>query len=179
VTPPRQTVRGQLTVVRPATDADVDLLVAWHADPEISRYWDDETFTPEQMLERLDRERVDASIVEANGEPVGYLQSWWEEDDPLRGGLDGFLVPAARGRGLMPDAARRLAGSLLDAGWQYVTVDPYAWNEQGLRGWTNAGFVEVSRHEPDQDHRSEWVLMRFQPESGSADTESGSTQTRT
>ena len=83
------------------------------------------------MLERLHREPVDAWIVEADGEPVGYLQSWWEDDEPRRGGLDGFLMPGARGRGLMPDAARALAQSLLDAGWEYVTVDPYVWNERG------------------------------------------------
>jgi hypothetical protein len=57
----------------------------------------------------------------------------------------------------MPDAARSLAQSLLDSGWQYVTVDPYAWNEQALRGWAKAGFVEVSR--------GEQVLMRFEPDS--------------
>jgi aminoglycoside 6'-N-acetyltransferase len=151
------------TVVRPATDDDVDLLVAWPADPEIARYWDDETFTREQMLERLHREPVDAWIIEADGAPVGYLQSWWEEEGPRRGGLDGFLVPEARGRGLMPDAARALAQRLLDDGWRYVTVDPYAWNERALRGWANAGFAEVSRHGPDDDHRAEWVLMRFEP----------------
>jgi aminoglycoside 6'-N-acetyltransferase len=173
-------VRGQLTVVRPATDDDVDLLVAWHADPEVSRYWDDETFTPEQMRTRLEREPVDAWIVEADGEPVGYLQSWWEEEaGSRRGGLDGFLVSEARGRGLMPDAARALARSLLDAGWEYVTVDPYAWNERALRAWRNAGFVEVSRHDADEHHTAPWVVMRFEPESGSADTESGSNQTRT
>jgi aminoglycoside 6'-N-acetyltransferase len=154
-------VHGRLTVVRPATDDDVELLVAWYADPEVSRYWDDETFTPEQMRSRLARVTVDPWIVEEDGEPVGYLQSWWEEEGPRRGGLDGFLVPEARGRRLMPDAARALARSLLAAGWQYVTVDPYAWNEQALRGWANAGFVEVSRHGPDEDHRAEWVLMRF------------------
>jgi aminoglycoside 6'-N-acetyltransferase len=155
-------VRGLKTVVRPATDDDVDLLVAWHADPETSKYWDDETFTREQMLDRLHREPVDAWIVEASGEPVGYLQSWWEEEGPRRGGLDGFLVPTARGGGLMPDAARALAQSLLDAGWEHVTVDPYEWNDRALRGWRNAGFVEVSRHEPDEDHRGRWILMRFE-----------------
>ena len=106
----RLPVNGGLTVVRPATDADADLLVAWHADPEVSRYWDDETFTRDEVLERLRRSKIDAWIVEADGEPVGYLQSWWEDDEPLRGGLDGFLIPAARGRGWMPDAARALAG---------------------------------------------------------------------
>jgi aminoglycoside 6'-N-acetyltransferase len=166
VTPPRQTVRGPLTVVRPATDDDVELLVAWYADPEVSRYWDDETFTPEQMRARLARPAVDAWIVEANGKPIGYLQSWWEEEGPRRGGLDGFLIPAARGLGLMPDAASTLAQELLDDGWEYVTVDPYAWNERALKGWRNAGFVPVSRHPPDEDHLAEWVLMRFTPGAG-------------
>lgn len=157
----RQPVESALTVVRPATDADIDLLVAWWLDPETNRYWDGETFTPDEMRERLQRERVDAWVIEADGEPVGYVQSWWEDDEPLRGGLDGFLVPAARGRGLMPDAASALARSLLAAGWKHVTVDPYAWNEQALRGWANAGFVEVERHEADDDHSAPWVLMRF------------------
>jgi len=156
-------VRGVKTVVRRATDDDVDLLVGWHADPETSRYWDDETFTHEQMLERLHREPVDAWIVEAGGEPVGYLQSWWEDDPPKRGGLDGFLIPAARGRGLMADAARALATQLLEAGWAHVTVDPYEWNERAVKGWRNAGFVLESRHEADEDHKAPWILMRFDP----------------
>jgi RimJ/RimL family protein N-acetyltransferase len=153
----------------------VPLLTEWHADPEVSRYWDDETFTEEQVRHRLDREAVDAWIVEEDGEPVGYLQSWWEAgvgstepvgseavgsadagagNVPRRGGLDGFLVPAARGRGIMPTAARLLAGQLLDEGWEDVTVDPSVWNERAIRAWAKAGFVEVSRDE-------RVVLMRF------------------
>ena len=155
-------VLGHLTVVRRATDGDVDLLVGWYTDSETSRYWDGETFTPEEMRARLRRERVDAWIVEAEGRPVGYLQSWWEADEPRRGGLDGFLVPDARGRGLMPDAASALARSLLAAGWQHVTVDPYAWNVRALRGWANAGFVEVARHPADGEHVDPWVLMEFE-----------------
>jgi RimJ/RimL family protein N-acetyltransferase len=147
---------------RPATDEDVELLAAWHADPEVSRYWDDEQPSADEIRSDLGRERVDAWIVVDEEEPVGYLQSWWEEDEPRRGGLDGFLIPSARGRGLMPKAARALAQSLLDAGWEYVTVDPYEWNERAIRGWANAGFVEVSRGHPvDEDHAAEWVLMRF------------------
>ena len=77
-------------------------------------------------------------------------------------GLDGYLVPEARGRGLMPDAARTLAQSLLAEGWQSVTVDPYASNTRAVRAWEKAGFVEVSRgHAPDEDHSAAWVLMRF------------------
>jgi aminoglycoside 6'-N-acetyltransferase len=147
--------------VRPATRDDVELLVAWHADPEVSRYWDGETFTAEQLHARLVRPDVASWIVEEGGEPVGYLQSWWASVEPRRGGLDGFLVPRARRRGVMPAAARTLARRLLDDGWAEVTVDPYAWNGTAVRAWARAGFVEVSRHPPDEEHTAEWVLMRF------------------
>ncbi len=149
--------------VRPATLDDVDLLVAWHADPEVSRYWDGETFTVDEMRARLARADVDGWIVQDGDDPVGYLQSWWEDGEPRRGGLDGFLVPEARGRGVMPAAARSLARRLLATGWADVTVDPYAWNDAAVRAWRRAGFVEVSRHPPDDGHTAEWVLMRFVP----------------
>ena len=147
--------------IRPATDDDVALLVAWHADPEVARYWDDETFTADEIRERLARTEVDPWIVEVAGEPVGYLQSWGEDGRPRRGGLDGFLIPGARGRGVMVVAARTLAERLLDDGWAEVTVDPYEWNEHAIHAWARAGFVEVDRYPPDEAHSSPWILMRF------------------
>jgi aminoglycoside 6'-N-acetyltransferase len=150
-------VRGALTTVRRATDADADLLVEWHADPEVSRYWDDETFTREEILQRLRRPDVEAFVVEAGGEPVGYLQAWREGDT---GGIDMFLVPDARGRGLGPDAARALARHLRDErGWSRVTVDPYASNERAIRAWRRAGFVDAEQRPADDEHPAPWLLM--------------------
>jgi aminoglycoside 6'-N-acetyltransferase len=146
---------------RRATEADVDRLVAWHAGPEVARYWNGETFTAEEMRRRLARADVDTWIIEEDGEPVGALESWWNAGAPRRGGLDGFLVPDARGRGIMPAAARALAGDLLTQGWSELTVDPYTWNERAIRAWARAGFVAVSRHPPDDEHTAEWILMRF------------------
>ena len=148
-------VRGRLTALRPAGAGDVERLVAWHADPEVSRYWDDETFTAAEMEERLLRSDVEAWIVEEAEEPVGYLQVHPE-------GLDMFLIPSARGRGLGPDAGRAMAGHLLhERGRERVTVDPYFWNEGAVRSWARAGFVEVSRHEADEEHTAPWILMEF------------------
>ena len=149
-------------MLRPADADDVDRLVAWHADPDVARYWDGETFTDGEMHERLARPDVDMWIVTDGGEAVGLIQSWWEADPPRRGGIDGFLIPSARGRGVMPAIARQLAADLRAQGWAEVTVDPYEWNERAIRGWEKAGFVEVSRgHAPDEDHSAKWVLMRF------------------
>jgi aminoglycoside 6'-N-acetyltransferase len=148
-------VQGRLTTLRPADSGDVDRLVAWHADPEVARYWDGETFTRAEMAERLARLDVEAWIVEEAAEPVGYLQVHAD-------GLDMFLVPAARGRGLGPDAARAMTRHLVaERGWSRVTVDPYAWNEGAVRAWERAGFVEVSRHEADDGHTAPWILMEF------------------
>ena len=171
-------VRGRLTSLRPASTDDVERLVAWHADPEVSRYWDDETFTHAEMEGRLAREDVEAWIVEEGREPVGYLQvhagaanvggkaaDVRREDRAAAGGsggLDMFLIPSARGRGLGPDAARAMAAHLLhERGRERVTVDPYAWNEGAVRAWERAGFVEISRHEADAEHAAPWILMGF------------------
>jgi aminoglycoside 6'-N-acetyltransferase len=148
-------VHGRLTTLRPADEGDVDRLVAWHADPEISRYWDDETFTRAEMAERLARADVEAWIVEEADEPVGYLQVHPE-------GLDMFLIPSARGRGLGPDAGRAMAQHLVEErGRSRVTVDPYVWNEGAVRAWQRAGFVEISRHDSGDDHTAPWILMEF------------------
>ncbi len=158
-------VRGELTTVRPATDADVELLVRWHADPEVARYWDGETFTRAEVLERLHRSHVESFIIEVDKEAVGYAQAWREHDEPLRGGIDMFLVPGARGRGLGPDAARALAQHLREqCGWTRVIADPYTWNSGAIRAWRRAGFVDVSEHPPDGEHSAEWRLMVWQPD---------------
>ena len=151
-------IRGTQTMLRRATDDDVDMLVAWHADPDTARYWDDETFTRDEMRERLGRDDVEPYVVEADGEPVGYLQIHAT-------GLDMFLVPSARGRGLGPDAACAAARHLLDdRGWTRVTVDPYRWNEAAVRAWERGGFVAVSEHDADDEHTAPWVLMEFRGE---------------
>ena len=153
-------VRGRLTTVRRAAEEDVDLLVRWHADPDVARYWDDEVFTRDEMLGRLRRPDVEAFVIEEGAVPVGYLQVWAEGDE---GGLDMFLVPAARGRGLGPDAARAVALHLQsDRGWSRVTVDPYLWNGVAIRAWRRAGFRDVEEREPDSDHTARWLLMEFE-----------------
>jgi aminoglycoside 6'-N-acetyltransferase len=157
---PREPLVGAVAVVRPATDDDVDLLVAWHADPAVSRYWDDQVPSHEEIVEDLARPDVDPYIVEADGEPVGYLQAWFAPDEA---GLDMFLIPSARGRGIGPDAARTLATWLGEHGLiERLIADPYRWNERAIRAWGRAGFRPIGEREPDADRREPWLLMEFE-----------------
>jgi aminoglycoside 6'-N-acetyltransferase len=152
-------IRGVFTIVRRADERDVELLVQWHADPDVARYWDDETFTHDEMLERLRRGEVESYIVEEGGTPLGYLQVWREGEEC---GIDMFLIPAGRGRSLGPDAARAVARHLRDVrGRPRITVDPYLWNDGAVRAWERAGFRAVGEREPDADHSGRWLLMEF------------------
>ena len=153
-------IRGTLTALRPATALDVDLLVGWHADPEVARYWGDKTFTPDQMRTRLRRRDVDGYIVEVDDEPIGYVQAWQGHD--RTGGVDMFLIPGARGQGYGPDAARALARYLREReGWTRITTDPYVWNDGAVRAWERAGFRPVEERPEDEEHTAPWLLMVF------------------
>jgi aminoglycoside 6'-N-acetyltransferase len=158
---PAAPLHGDNVVVRAATQEDAEMLVRWHLDPNVVHFWDGRTFTDDEMAARLARPHVDAYIVEADDEPVGYLQAWFE-DSVEAAGLDMFLIPTARGRSLGPDAARTLAKYLIThAGRKRITVDPYLWNERAVRGWLKAGFRPVEEREPDDEHRDRWLLMEF------------------
>jgi aminoglycoside 6'-N-acetyltransferase len=158
---PAAPLHGDIVVVRPATLGDAEMLVQWHLDPDVMRFWDGRTFTHDEMAARLSRPDVDAYIVEADGEAVGYLQTWFGDEADV-GGLDMFLIPTARDRSLGPDAARTLAHYLIThAGHTRVIVDPYLWNKRAIRGWLKAGFRPVQEREPDHEHRHRWLLMEF------------------
>jgi len=155
----RAPIRGRLTKVRPATGDDVELLVRWHADPEVARFWDGKTYTAEDMRRRLARPDVDAYVVEADERPIGYLQVW--RDGEGGGGLDMFLAPEARGRKYGPDAARALAERLVREGWRRIIVDPYLWNERAIAAWERAGFERVEERPADDEHTAPWLLMEL------------------
>lgn len=113
------------------------------------------------MLERLERLDVDPYIIEHDGQPIGYLQARYMETDPGVAGLDMFLVPSARGRGLGRDAARTRETWLLCAGGMHRdTVDTDPSNERAVRGWAKAGFrPRGGERDPDEHNTHPWLLM--------------------
>ena len=135
-------IRGERTFLRPATDGDLDLLAGWLADPEVYRWWEGRPLSREEVADMYTgrrRPEVEPFVIEVDGVPVGYLQCW--QGTEKAGGIDMFLVPEARGRGLGPDAARAASSFLLDQrGWTEVTVDPVVDNLRAIRAFERAGF---------------------------------------
>lgn len=137
-------IRGESTVLRPATPADLDLLAGWFADPDVYRWWGGTPLTRATVEEKYVGRRspdVESLIVEADGEPVGYIQYAPAETRPNMGGIDMFLVPASRGKGLASDAVDALVRHLMEEkGWRRVTVDPAATNLHAIGFWFRNGF---------------------------------------
>jgi aminoglycoside 6'-N-acetyltransferase len=153
-------IRGERTVLRPATDDDLDLLVGWLADPEVYRWWEGRPLSREEVADVYTgrrRPEVEPFVIEADGMPIGYLQFW--QGTERSGGIDMFLVPKARGRGFGPDAARTASSFLLDQrGWTEVTVDPVVDNLRAIRAFERAGF---SRESEELDKETDKRVLRM------------------
>lgn len=134
-------IEGERTRLRPATPDDLDLLAGWFADPEVYEFWDGRPLSRDEVAAKYTGARspaVESFVVEADGEPVGYIQ---HHD---AGGIDMFLTPDARGKGFGLDAAETMVRYLLeDKGWRRVTVDPLLTNPRAIGFWFRAGFTPV------------------------------------
>jgi aminoglycoside 6'-N-acetyltransferase len=136
--------------IRPSTEADLDRLAGWFADPEVYRWWGGRPLSRDDVAAKytgLRCPRVESFIVELAGQPIGYIQ--YHLEGPGQAGLDMMLLPGFRDRGLGPRAARLLIAHLRDArGWTDISVDPAFDNARAIRAWEKAGFV-IERDWPD------------------------------
>ena len=135
---------GQRVVLRPATSADAPVLAAIVAEPDVARWWPD--YDPVRMEAHL-RGGGGAvpMVVELEGEPIGMIQ-WWEEDDPTyrHAGMDLFLTTRRHGAGLGREAVSLLARYLIEErGHHRLVIDPALENEVAVRCYEAAGFRRV------------------------------------
>lgn len=143
------------------TEHDLSMLHDWLNRPHIDEWWgaDDARPTFEQVCEKympriMESEAVTPYIVELDGEPIGYAQSyvamgrddgWWEnETDPGVRGIDQFLANAEQlGRGLGTQLVRALVTLLFsDPTVTKIQTDPSPKNLRAIRCYEKAGFVK-------------------------------------
>lgn len=155
---------GDITI-RPTDSDDGTLLLQWLYDPEIYRWWGGKPKSRDVVTDLLHVTQDDDGstlwpfVILQNGQPIGFIQIWREANG--ESGLDMFLVPEFRGRGLGARAARMLASHLHDAGWRRITADPAVGNKPAIRMWQKAGFQKTGDVIDIGDGPSE--LMVFRP----------------
>jgi aminoglycoside 6'-N-acetyltransferase len=138
-------------LLRPLTDADLPELLRIHETPEVARWWD-------EPAKNFPHDEPDATrlVIEVDGAVAGLIQ-FLEELEPgyKHASIDLFIDPALRGRGLGPEAIRRVVRQLIDdRGHHRITIDPAADNAAAIRSYEKAGFRRVGvmrEYERDAD----------------------------
>src|SRR5690606_3348926 len=72
---------------RALTEADLPLLARWLAEPHMAEWWGNPKPELEQIREHIDSVSVEPLIVELDGRPIAYLQSYdphMEDDHPFQ-----------------------------------------------------------------------------------------------
>ncbi|MGI5522593.1 GNAT family N-acetyltransferase [Micromonospora sp. CA-259024] len=151
-------LRGRAVTLRPAMVADVPVLAAIRADPEVRRWWRGGDDLTDAVRADLADDDLHVYAIEHDGRVVGAIQ-WYAEPDPdyRHASLDVFLDPAVRGAGLGGDAIRTMARHLIDEyGHHRFTIDPAAANSAAIRAYAKVGFRPVGvlrRYERGADGR--------------------------
>jgi aminoglycoside 6'-N-acetyltransferase len=143
------TLRGERVTLRPLTAADVPVLNAMVALPEVREWWGTDPTVEEE----------NAFTIVLDGEIAGWLAFYEEEDPDYRhGGMDIFVAPAFHGRGLGREALSLAARWLIEErGHHRLIIDPAAANKRAIRAYESIGFKPVGimrRYERGSD--GEW-----------------------
>ena len=139
------TLMGTLVTLRPATTEDVPELTRIRATPDVAHWWRGGDDMAATVAEDLAEEGTETFVIEHDGQVAGAIQ-WHAEEEPdyRHAGIDIYLDPALRGRGLGTDAVRTLARHLIvDLGHHRLVIDPAADNAAAIRCYSKVGFRPV------------------------------------
>ena len=155
---------GALTVLRPVRPADVPILRAIRATPEVAAWWG----VPEDDFPDGDDPEATRFAIEHEGRVVGLVQYGEEpEADYRHAWIDVFVDPGVHGRGLGTDAVATLVRHLLeDRGHHRVTIDPSSDNAVAIRSYEKAGFrpvgvLRLAERRPATGRWGDVVLMEL------------------
>jgi aminoglycoside 6'-N-acetyltransferase len=140
---------------RAVTTADLPLLRKWLGCGHVREWWGDPVHGLARIAEHIADPAINPFIVECDGGPIGYIQSWdphAEADHPCRDqppgtrGIDQFIgEPELLGRGHGTAFIRLFVESLFKAGAPRVITDPNPRNSRAIRAYAKAGFKAIDR----------------------------------
>lgn len=146
--PPKAAARYDF---RPVTKADLPMIEAWLPQPHVAEWWSHPEEEITAIEEHIDSISVEPLIIELDGKPIGYLQSYdphMEDDHPYQDqpfgtlGIDMSIgVPDLVGKGHGSAIIRQFVEDLFEEGVPRVIIDPDPANKRAIRAYEKAGFV--------------------------------------
>ncbi len=133
-------IHGDKVALRPIEPRDRGPLKAIRDEPEVVRFWGEQT--PEWPG---DDETVEEWVIELDGELVGFVQFSEEPDEDYRhADVDILLATRVHGQGLGTDAMRAMIGHLIeDRGHHRITLSTWPHNARAIRVYEKLGFRQV------------------------------------
>jgi aminoglycoside 6'-N-acetyltransferase len=135
---------------RPVTTADLPIIAAWLAEPHLAAWWGDVDAEIAEIAAHIGSVSVAPFIIELDGTPIGYLQSYDPhredghpyQDQPLGTlGVDLSIGPPERlGQGHGSASLRQFVDELFERGVRRVVIDPDPANARAIRAYEKAGF---------------------------------------
>jgi aminoglycoside 6'-N-acetyltransferase len=160
---------------RPVTPGDLPTIAAWLAEPHVAEWWDDPETEIAEIAKHIESISVEPLIVELDGEPIGYLQSYdphLEDGHPYVDQPFGTLGidlsigrPELVGLGHGSAIVRQFVEQLFEEGAPRVIIDPDPANVRAIRAYEKAGFRAIDRR---QSQYGDVVLMAMDAEEGDA-----------
>jgi aminoglycoside 6'-N-acetyltransferase len=142
---------------RPVTEKDLPMIAGWLKQPHLAQWWGDAGKEIAEIREHIDSVSVEPLIVELDGKPIAYLQSYdphLEDDHPYADQPFGTLgidlsigPPELVGIGHGTAIVRQFVAELFEEGAPRVIIDPHPDNSRAIRAYEKAGFKSIGRRQ--------------------------------
>ena len=133
-------VEGERVTLRPIAPGDREPLKAIRDEPEVVRFWGEQTAEWPG-----DDPTVEEWVVEHGGELAGFVQFFEEPDEDYRyADVDILLATRFHGQGLGTDAMRAIMGHLIEQrGHHRITLTTWPHNARAIHVYEKLGFRQV------------------------------------
>lgn len=160
---------------RTVEETDLDLLAGWIKQPHWAEWWGDSAKEIAEIRDHMDSVSVEPLIVELDGEPIAYLQSYdphLEDDHPYADqpfgtlGVDLSIGPAnLLNEGHGSAILAQFVDELFEEGATRVIIDPNPANIRAISAYKKAGFRPLG--ERTSEYGRALLMACDNPEDGS------------
>lgn len=161
---------------------DFSLLLKWLKSPHVKTFWDPNTQWTEALIsekydsyikgykiEKNNKKKISAFIIEADEYPIGYIQAYNAYDFPRTAALENLPLSLAAFDLFIGEASHLKQGigtlalikfleDILKKEYDFVFADPDRRNTAAIKLYTKAGFVKIHENLATQEI---WMIKKL------------------